>query len=203
MLSRAQIRELPCTTVDSAADLRRLPARHTEPPFDDDVAVPSRSQAVQGALALAFALPSGVPAIPAVPNLPTGGRRLRLVPALADDFGPRPTARDLLPEPRLWAGRLVQAVVEVTVGARPVAQLLRWTTTDVYDSVRCRVARSGAVAAGVRRAAPRVRSVHVSEPRDGVAEVCAVVQHGPRCRAVALRLEGLDGRWQCTALQVC
>ena len=47
-----------------------------------------------------------------------------------------------------------------------------------------------------------VRSVHVSEPVDGVAEVCAIVQQGPRCRAIALRLEGIDGRWQCTALHI-
>ena len=49
---------------------------------------------------------------------------------------------------------------------------------------------------------PLVRSVHVSEPADGVAEACAVVDTGPRRRAVALRLEGMDGRWQCTALQL-
>jgi hypothetical protein len=52
------------------------------------------------------------------------------------------------------------------------------------------------------RLAEVVRSVRVSEPHDGVAEVCAVVQQGPRCRAIALRLEGIDGRWQCTALQI-
>jgi hypothetical protein len=191
------------------APLRRLPARHTEPPFDDEVPLPPRTRAVQGTLALAFALPTGVPAIPAgvpaVPAAPTpasAGRRLRLVRP-SDDFGPRPTARALLPEPGAWAGRLVQAVVEVTIGARPLAQLLRWTTTDVYDGVRHRVAHAGTAGRTARTVAPRVRSVHVSEPRDGVAEVSAVVQYGSRCRAVALRLEGLDGRWQCTALQVC
>jgi len=47
-----------------------------------------------------------------------------------------------------------------------------------------------------------VRSLHVSEPADGVAEVAASVRRGPRCTALALRLEGLDGRWQCTALEV-
>lgn len=244
MLSRAQIHELPRASTGAkeksaggpgtaSPDLRRLPARRTDPPFDGvagqpfDEGVGTRPlmQPVQGTLALAFALPSGLPAVPATPELPDGVRRLRLVPALPagagraaaaeaahrgkrgahgsddDSFGPRPTARALLPEPRLWAGRLVQAVVEVTVGRRPLAQLLRWTTTDVYDSVRCRIAHAGAVAPA--DAAPRVRSVHVDEPRDGVVEVCAVVQHGPRCRAIALRLEGLDGRWQCTALQVC
>jgi hypothetical protein len=47
-----------------------------------------------------------------------------------------------------------------------------------------------------------VGSLHISEPRDGVAEVCAVVDTGVRKRAIALRLEGIDGQWRCTALQV-
>jgi hypothetical protein len=43
--------------------------------------------------------------------------------------------------------------------------------------------------------------VRVCEPADGVAEAAAVV-HGPqRTRAVALRLEGMDGRWRVTAFQ--
>jgi hypothetical protein len=44
--------------------------------------------------------------------------------------------------------------------------------------------------------------VHVTSPFDGVAEVAATVRRGPRVTAVALRLEGLDGRWQCTALHL-
>ena len=47
----------------------------------------------------------------------------------------------------------------------------------------------------------RVRSVHVSEPRGNLVEVCAIVQHRDRATAIALRMEGVDGRWQCTALQ--
>lgn len=57
-------------------------------------------------------------------------------------------------------------------------------------------------AAGCGAGMPRLCSVRVSEPADGVAEVSAVVRHGARTRAVALRLEGMDGRWQCTVLSV-
>jgi hypothetical protein len=32
--------------------------------------------------------------------------------------------------------------------------------------------------------------------------VCALVRRGARSTAVALRLEGRDGRWQCTALEL-
>jgi hypothetical protein len=48
---------------------------------------------------------------------------------------------------------------------------------------------------------PRVGTVRVCQPADGVAEAAAVV-HGPqRTRAIALRLEGLDGRWRVTVFQ--
>jgi hypothetical protein len=47
-----------------------------------------------------------------------------------------------------------------------------------------------------------IRSVRVCEPADGVAELSAVVQVGTRYRAVAARLEGLNGRWRCVRLQL-
>jgi hypothetical protein len=116
-------------------------------------------------------------------------------------FGPQPTARSGLPDPVHWAGHLAQAVVEVMSGVRQPPQILRWTTPEVYAVV----ARRGAVSA--RRGAPTarravVRSVRVCEPADGVAEACAVVLDGPRVRALAMRLVGLDGRWRIEALQV-
>lgn len=216
------------TQAGSAAtpdELRQAPVPQCEPAFDDEPAdvtdAPSRT--AQGALALAFALPSGLPVSPRDPAELSGRgqRRLQLVPPFdraparqpnrrkqrtaADDFGPRHTPRADLPEPRPWAGRLVQAIVEVTSGVRPVSQLVRWTTTDVYATLQRRIARSELLSQqspGGRRVGAIVRSIHVNEPADGVAEVCAVVQHGARCRAIALRLEGFDGRWQCTALQV-
>jgi hypothetical protein len=123
------------------------------------------------------------------------------------DFAPQRTVRAQLPEPMPWAGRLVQGILEVLSGVRPISQLVRWTTTDVYDSICTRAEhRSRAMSeprdVATQRLAEVVRSVHVSEPADGIAEVCAIVQQGPRCRAVALRLEGIGGRWQCTALQI-
>ena len=47
-----------------------------------------------------------------------------------------------------------------------------------------------------------VRGVRVCLPADGVAEASAVVIDADRVRAVAVRLEGLDGRWRATALEV-
>jgi hypothetical protein len=230
--------------------LRLLPRREAQPPFDDEIGVTAPNGLPgQHALALAFALPGGLPAVPGLPDalreVPDQAPRLRLVPPIGEpgaepgaesipdvqpnpdgqpnpdvqpgaprrrtsrdlideEFGPQQTPRALLPEPKPWAGRLVQAVVEVTSGVRPVSQLVRWTTTEVYDVVQRRQTRAlnGARAHAPLRLAEVVRSVRVSEPIDGVAEVCAILQQGPRCRAIALRLEGIDGRWQCTALQI-
>jgi hypothetical protein len=44
--------------------------------------------------------------------------------------------------------------------------------------------------------------VRLCEPADEVAELSAVIQTGRRCRAVALRLEGTNGRWRCVRLQI-
>jgi hypothetical protein len=184
--------------------LRRLPVPASEPPYDDErtgtrgAGVP----AVQGTLALAFLLPSGLPTTPVTPP------ELRLVPARPEaeeqadavDFGPQPTATADLPEARGWAGRFAQALVEVLAGDRPLAQLVRWTSTAVYDEVSGLIAGPGVARSDAARGV--VRSVHVSEPTDGVAEICALVRRGARSTAVALRLEGLDGRWQCTALEL-
>jgi hypothetical protein len=129
--------------------------------------------------------------------------------ALAVDFSPtrdpffdrQATPRHDLPDPQVWAAHLAQGLVEVMTGSRPAPQLLRWTTSEVYAVL----ARRGALSA--RRGLPRgrratVRTVRVCEPRDGIAEACAVVVDGPRVRALALRMAGLDGRWRIEALQV-
>lgn len=191
--------------------LRQLPLPCCEPPYDDELRPApaewptqgSVTLGVQGTLALAFVLPSGLPAVPEPPA------DLRVVPADSisfdtlslDEFGPRPTRRAALPAPRTWAGRVVQAIVEVLAGVRPATQLVRWTTDEVYEEITSRVlAGRGSDADGPPRGV--VRSLHVSEPADGVAEVCALVRRGARSTAVALRLEGMDGRWQCTAIEL-
>jgi hypothetical protein len=127
-----------------------------------------------------------------------------------DDLDPVPARRRTstgdLPEPRRWAAQFVQAAVEVAVGLRPAVQLVRWTQESVYSTlarrsdVAARARRAGRLAVPVGRA--RVRSVRCCPVRDGVVEASAVVTDGVRHRGVALRLEGIDGRWQVTALEL-
>ena len=47
-----------------------------------------------------------------------------------------------------------------------------------------------------------VRSIHVHETDDGVAEISSVFGTPNRSFALAIRLEGLDGRWRATNLEV-
>jgi hypothetical protein len=174
-------------TTSSARTLRLLPAPVADPPYDDEL--PAAVAAVDGSLALAFP-PTGEP----VP--------LRLVPPAANEpCDGRPTPRASLPDPRGWSGRLAQAVAEILAGARPAGQLARHTTLDVLEHLERSAGRLGSRGAAAPVLRPLVTSVHVSEPADGIAEACAVVDTGPRRRAIALRLEGIDGRWRCTDVQ--
>ena len=172
----------------TTATVRLLRAPVADPPYDDEL--PAAVPLVEGSLALAFP-PSGEP----VP--------LRLVPpaSLDDELAARPTPRAELPDPRGWCVRLAQAMAEILAGARPAGQLAQFTTLDVLEHLERSTGRLGARNGGTATLRPIVASVHVSEPADGVAEACAVVDTGPRRRALALRLEGLDGRWRCTEVQ--
>jgi hypothetical protein len=130
------------------------------------------------------------------------GPRPRIGPAVAlldDDFGPTWSPREVLPDARDAGRRLLTLTLEAMAGRRPLAQLQPITSAGVF----------AALSAGRR---PRwctegtspliVGQVHVCEPVDGVAEVSAVARRGGRAHAVAARLEGIDGRWRCTALQI-
>jgi hypothetical protein len=121
-------------------------------------------------------------------------------------FGPQPTPTRELPDPTRWGRQVTQLIVEVMAGHRPAAQLVRWTSEQVYRQVRehGRTLPTGPDRTRTGRALterPVVGGVRVSEPDDGVAEVAAVVHRRHRVQAVALRLEGRDGRWVVTVLQ--
>jgi hypothetical protein len=171
----------------AGAGLRYLPLPDTEPPVEHgDVHEPLGTCVGQGVLAL-------------------------LTDQDDEDevlFGPQPTPTHELPDPTRWGRQVTQLIVEVIAGHRPAAQLVRWTSDQVYRQVRQRGrtlpagsdrARSAAGRPVVER--PVVGGVRVSEPDDGVAEVAAVVHRRHRVQAIALRLEGRDGRWVVTVLQ--
>lgn len=210
----------PLTTPDAPAyvtptpaggeRLRVVPAPPHDPPYDDEPAAPvlrlvrdlaprdlaprdlaSRDLAPRPARA-------PVPSLVAVESL---GRYAADEPA-----GPTATG---LPDARRAAQALVQGLLEVRGGVRPVAQLQRDTTPELFaqlEQALLPTRRRGRPRAAAAHPAPTVGyaravlSVHVQERPDGVAEVCATVLRAGRAGALALRLEGQRGRWVCTAV---
>jgi Family of unknown function (DUF6459) len=125
----------------------------------------------------------------------------RSSPARRISAGSPRTPRELLPDPQPCTERLAQAIVEVLAGARPAGQLTGVATLEVLRLLARGAGRLGA-RPGVLPQRPIVGSVRVTEPCDGVVEACAVINTGSRKRALALRLEGIDGQWRCTAMHV-
>lgn len=154
-----------------------------QPPYDDELPPAALRLVIAGSDELPFELPADHgPATSTLAQFPLRRR---------------------LPDPAPWARQFIQAALEALSGRRPVAQLQRWTTPSVLAGIQCSQSRAGP---GITRPVVVVRSVHVDEPADAVAEVCAVVSRpdadGPRFRAVAARLEGHTGQWRCVTLQV-
>jgi hypothetical protein len=100
------------------------------------------------------------------------------------------TRTDLRTEARLIA----QLVLDVLTGVRPYHHLAGRTTPTLFELLESLAARLAG------RAAPRLGTIRVCEPRPGVAEVAAVATIGPRVQALALRLEH-DRRWRCAAIE--
>lgn len=170
----------PSEALEPAAPaLRLVPAPPSAPPFDDE--------------------PGGTPVLQLV--RPTAAPPQE--PEPFDDqawLAASRTPTGDLPASQVFARTLLIGVLEVLAGVRSVKQLQRDTTPELY------VELAASLTATRRPSGPRpdhrsVRSLHVQERPEGVVEVCATVQRGPRLTALALRLEGFDGRWRCTHLQ--
>ncbi|GAB3832685.1 Rv3235 family protein [Kribbella italica] len=182
--------QAPTVSVDDAPTrggvLAERNAPQTYPTGATALRKPQEVVPTQGALALQYEADEEL----AAPARPT----LRLVPV-----------SPALPDVRMWATLLAQAIAETIGGDRPVSQLTRWTDTAVYVDVHRRVRLLGLTTTAGKRATKErssVRSVHVCRPEDGVAEVAAHLRTSGRSRAMALRLEIRRGRWVCTALEL-
>ena len=123
---------------------------------------------------------------------------------LTQFFAPQRTTSSALPDPETFLRNLTRGVFEVLAGVREVEQLARWVTEDAFRKlvVRSNLAARARSARGdaARRPVHTIMSVHCSEPADGVVEAVLVVAGPARTRAVAVRLEGMDGRWRATSL---
>lgn len=128
-------------------------------------------------------------------------------------------------DPRQACCMVALAAVEVLAGRRPLAQLARWLTPDVYDALGRRAALSAPGSRVLDATAGREDLSRAGQPRDGTArpgpgkrasvrrvrvhrvdahvvESSVVVAYGDRVRAVAIRLTRASGWWRASALVV-
>jgi hypothetical protein len=163
------------------------PAPRREPPFDDELS--ARHLSLVGPHDRQLPFEDTVPA--------PSPLRLR---SPRDPFAAQPTGRADLPNIEAFTRRFVVAIVEVAVGRRSAMQL----ATNMSAPVHAGLMRGGGRLArlGTPTRPAGIHSVHISEPADGVAECAIVLRVGTRFRAMALRMEGIDGRWRCTRLQI-
>jgi hypothetical protein len=172
------------TSVGGQFVVRPAPLR--EPPFDDET--PARHLTLVG---------------PFDRQLPFDGAdapsSLRLN-VNSDHFAAQPTGRNDLPELQAFSRRLVIAIIEAATGRRSATQLSKHTSSGVQAGLARDAGKITRLGTAQRPAT--LHSLHIAEPADGVAEVAAIVRVDNRFRAIAFRLEGLDGRWRCVRLQV-
>ncbi|GAA3038759.1 Rv3235 family protein [Microbacterium dextranolyticum] len=119
-------------------------------------------------------------------------------------FAPQRTSTESLPDPEPLLANLTIGVLEVLAGVREVDQLARWLGEDAFRSLvtRANLSTRARSARGIAPARPsyRILSTRWSSPADGVVEGVVITAGPARTRAVAVRLEGWDGRWRATSL---
>ena len=123
-----------------------------------------------------------------------------------DFFDQQPTATSALPDPQPMVENLARSVMEILAGCRDLDQISRWVTDDVYRNLLQRVHISRRARAVKKQTAvlPNFglgRTI-ITHPVDGVVESVVIVHGKARTRSIAIRLEGLDGRWRATAIHV-
>jgi hypothetical protein len=105
------------------------------------------------------------------------------------------------------AARIGAALVEIVGGDRPVSQVLRWTTPEVYQDLARRAHLVAAAVGrrpgggGIQSVRPHLVGAHTSFVSQTCAEVSLHVRYGQRSRAVAVRFELIRDRWQVSALE--
>ncbi|HEY7815302.1 MAG TPA: Rv3235 family protein [Nakamurella sp.] len=171
----------------------------TEPPFDPDRGAPggrprgSGSRSTARSASTGFVRDGGPTKLLTVPTSVV----CEAVPSWSADadVGVRRTATAALPPAGRAAQVLATALVEVLCGRRPMGQLRVHTAPGVFAGLANRVPRGWGGPA-------QATSVRLCQPADGVAEVSVTVRGNQRAHAMAFRIEGVDGRWRITALDI-
>lgn len=111
-----------------------------------------------------------------------------------DDDRPLPTSASELPDIQLWMMSFATNLLEIIAGRRTPAQLANRCHRVIYLRLTSLAGTSAEIG--------RIRKIHQDAPLDGICESVITVRFGDRIRALAIRAEGVDGRWLCTALRL-
>ncbi|KGM13526.1 Rv3235 family protein [Cellulomonas bogoriensis] len=179
--------------IATAAPARPSRAARTpvaEPPGPVRMLLPPLREPQPDPMAAAAAM---LPTLTSMRSTPTEGAWAHVVTRPARDAEP-------LADPAKVCGPIVLAAVETLSGARPLGQLARWVSPQIYDSLARRREAGGTRTGTVRRAT--VLRTRVCSISDSVAEASVVVHDGRRVRAGAVRLEVRRGQWRATVLQI-
>jgi hypothetical protein len=140
-------------------------------------------------------------------NAVTSATRKVSKPLDSDDyFGIEFVNAEELGDPRPILAFLAQSVIETLAGIRDIEQCARWLSDGVYQQLRQRsIASSRSRAKSpVKAMRPNIAvgKISVFSPRPGVIEGVVIVHNAGRAKAVAIRLEGYNGRWRAKSVAV-
>lgn len=125
--------------------------------------------------------------------------RLFAIPSLfgeefeADEY-PIPTSSVELPELHKFVTSYIVSLMEIWAGRRNPEQLIARTHRTLFHYIL--------KDSGSKVEVLKIKHLYLQEPLDGICEAVATIRDGERLRSLALKFEGLDGRWLCTALEV-
>lgn len=121
-------------------------------------------------------------------------------------FGNESAKKSDLGDPKPVLAFLAQSVIETLAGVRDVDQSARWLSDSVYQQLRQRSLASKRARLDENQPAMRpnlvIGKISTFSPRDGVVEGVVIVHNRDRARAVAIRLEGYNGRWRAKSVAV-
>lgn len=102
---------------------------------------------------------------------------------------------------------VARAAMESLRGIRPLSQLVRSVSPEVFDALHARYqvreqARTRPGAPPLSQARARVRAARIIRLAPDAAEASVVVEDADRVRAAALRVEEHRGRWRVVVLEI-
>ena len=140
-------------------------------------------------------------------NAVTAARRKVSTPLESDDYFGIEFAKSAdLGDPKPILAFLAQSIIETLAGIRDIEQCARWLSDGVYQQIRQKSLASNRSRAesSVKAMRPNlaVGKISVFSPREGVVEGVVIIHNIGRARAVAIRLEGYNGRWRAKSVAV-